>query len=254
MRERRGLALLEGQRAVATALDVPEKVRLLVMTDAVSGHPDADRLRTRAEASGIPVRVVPAGEVVEYAATDHPSGFLAVLAWAPRRLPGTAEVMAEIERRAPEQLLCLDRVADPGNLGTLLRTADAFGVGGVVLGRGCVEATNPKVVRSAVGSLLSLPWIVEDVVLPELLPLLHDHGWLVLRAEASSGDSPGPPRPGRPWVLVLGSEAHGTDPRLLTVGQGIHIPIKGSAGSLNVSVAGGILLHLLTRERMDRDG
>ncbi len=239
---------------MATALDVPEKVRLLIMTDAVSGHPEADRLRIRAEAAGIPVRVVPAGELAELAATEHPSGFLAVLAWAPRRLPGTVAVMAEIERLAPESLLCLDRVADPGNLGTLLRTADAFGVGGIVLGRGCVEATNPKVVRSAVGSLLSLPWIAEDVILPELLPLLQERGWLVLRAEAASGEPPGPPRPGRRWVLVLGSEAHGTDPRLLSVGQGIHIPIRGSAGSLNVSVAGGILLHLLTRERMDRDG
>jgi TrmH family RNA methyltransferase len=246
--------LLEGQRAVATALNVPQKVRLLIMTDAISGHPEAERLRTQAESSGIPVRVVPAGELAELAATDHPSGFLAVLAWAPRRLPGTAEVLGEIDRLDPQSLLCLDRVADPGNLGTLLRTADAFRVGGVVLGRGCVEATNPKVVRSAVGSLLGLPWIAEDVLLTELLPRLYARGWLVLRAEASSGEPPVPPPPGCRWVLVLGSEAHGTDPRLLAVGQGIHIPIAGSAGSLNVSVAGGILLHLLTRERMDRDG
>ena len=217
------------------------------------GHPEADRLRTRAEASGIPVRVTSAGELVELVATEHPSGFLAVLAWAPERLPGTAEVLWEIERLAPASLLCLDRVADPGNLGTRLRTADAFGVGGVVLGRGCVEATNPKVVRSAVGSLLSLPWIAEDVILSELLPLLDSRGWLVLRAEASSGEPPALPDRGRRWVLVLGSEAHGTDPRLRPIGQGIHIPIRGTAGSLNVAVAGGILLHLLTKERMDRD-
>ncbi len=246
-RERRGLLLLEGVRAVATALDVSSETRLIVVTDEVAPSPDVAEVLRTALGSSVPVRRVTPDLMVTLTDTRTPSGILAVLGWAPRRAPESEAAVRAVREAGARSLLCLDAVADPGNVGTLLRTAEVFGVGGVVLGRGTVEVSNPKVARSAVGSLLGLPLVLQDVPLAGLLKRLSEEDWDVLRAEAAAGEEVGAAVE-RPWALVLGSEAHGTGPEVGVLGRAVHLPMAGAAGSLNVAVAGGILLYLLTRK------
>jgi TrmH family RNA methyltransferase len=139
-------------------------------------------------------------------------------------------------------------VQDPGNAGTLIRTAVAFGLDAVLLGKGSVELANPKLVRATAGSLFQLPLVAERLDLVAVLRALLASGWHVLRAEVTSDSPPALPAEGQPWVLLLGSEAHGLTDGLRTQGTPISIPMAGPAESLNVAVAGAILLYRLVVE------
>lgn len=142
--------------------------------------------------------------------------------------------------------LVLDRIGDPGNLGTILRTALAAGVDLVVLTPGSADPFNPKVVRGAMGAQLRLPIVSASV---EELPRLLE-GASVFLAEA---------RQGRPYyeidwrgpaVLVIGSEPHGIHPDLQALGYAFtHIPMPGGFESLNAAVAAGVLLFEVVRQR-----
>ncbi|MBD2844365.1 RNA methyltransferase [Paenibacillus sp. IB182496] len=155
----------------------------------------------------------------------------------------------------PEQLygaerpvVVLDAVADPGNVGTIIRAADAAGAAGVVLGSGCADPYNPKTVRSTMGSLLHLPVI--KAPLPELLGEARRRGArLVGTALDAERDCYAADWTGPVW-LVLGSESRGMSPEVRElVDESVLIPIEGRAESLNVAMAGTILLYEALRQR-----
>lgn len=143
--------------------------------------------------------------------------------------------------------LFLDNVQDPGNLGTMVRTADAAGFGGVVLGKGTVDLYNDKVVRSMQGSHFHLPIFQGD--LTEWFELFQQAGLAVYGTElnelaVSYRDIP----PQDVFAVVMGNEGNGMDKELLKqTTKNIYIPITGQAESLNVAVAAGILMFALTK-------
>jgi len=224
-------------------------VRLVAATKEAAAQPAVGTLLDRAMAGGVKVRSLVHEQLVELADTKTPSGLIGCIAWEPVREPEPKRLVADLENAGARRLLCLDAVGDPGNVGSLLRAADAFDIDAVLLGRGAVEVTNPKVVRAAVGSLFQLPCVAEGVSLLTTLELLQERGWTVYRAEAHVGSAPPSEPPSKPWVLLLGSEAHGIDPELCSIGMEINIPIRGGAESLNVAMAGGILLYALSHQR-----
>ncbi len=247
VRKRRGVFLLEGARAVGTVLQSGADVRLVVVAGEPDDHPAYGAALELAEELGVEVRSADRSAVAELTDTKTPSGIVASVAWEPLRGPGPEEVAQWLEARAATRLLALDAVADPGNVGSLIRSADAFGLDGILLGAGSVESTNPKVVRGSVGSLLNLPFVAEEVSLPPVLQLLHDRGWTVYRAEVHEGrDYRAALPPTGKWILVLGSEGHGVSEEVGELGEAIQVEMTGPAESLNVAVAGGILLHGLT--------
>lgn len=135
--------------------------------------------------------------------------------------------------------LALDGVADPGNMGTILRIADRFGVGPVLLSRGSVDVYNPKCVQASMGSVLRVR--TYDVDLPLALEGLQQAGASVYRAEMDGRDVFDVELV-RPAVLVLGSEAHGISEAVRAVGgAAITIPQFGGAESLNVAMAASAL-------------
>ena len=139
-------------------------------------------------------------------------------------------------------LLALDAVSDPGNVGTIIRTADWFGAGGVLLGRGCVEPFNEKVVRATAGSLFHIP-IVDEVELLEVLAQAKATGFRVVVAAAGGSVSLSDWRPAKRNVLVVGSEAHGVSADIRdSADVTVAIPRYGRAESLNAGVAAAILL------------
>ena len=144
---------------------------------------------------------------------------------------------------AGKRFLALDGVADPGNMGTILRTADAFGCDGVFLTAACADRYAPKVVRSAMGALFRLKTYTVDS--PDIPALVKKLG-LPLYGTTLSDDSVdvGTVDLGR-GCIVLGNEANGVSKALLDVcDRRIHIPMTGPAESLNVAVAAGIVCYL----------
>jgi TrmH family RNA methyltransferase len=141
-------------------------------------------------------------------------------------------------------LLILDKLQDPGNLGTLIRTADAVGVQGVILLEPCVDPFDPKTVRGTMGSLFTVPF-ARTKNGPEALAQLAQTGYRLVGADGRQGELPWPSDVlAGPVALVLGNEARGLSPELRPhLHAYVRLPLRGHAESLNVSVAGGTLMY-----------
>ncbi|MCB1084804.1 MAG: RNA methyltransferase [Chlamydiia bacterium] len=142
--------------------------------------------------------------------------------------------------KGKKRLLALDGVSDPGNLGTLLRSALAFGFEGVFLTSNSADPFSPKALRAAKGAtfLLPLMWGPEE----ELLTLIEEEQLIPLVADASG--SSWPPS-SAPFILILGNESSGPSPSFIEKGTLLSIPIAKETESLNVAIAGSILMHKL---------
>jgi TrmH family RNA methyltransferase len=170
------------------------------------------------------------------AETVTPQGILAVVPFPERPAP-----------QHPELVLIVDAVADPGNLGTLLRSAEAAGVELVLLSEGTADVFNPKVVRGGMGAHFRLPmrWGMrwEDIAgaVQGLTVYLAD-----VRGERSYDEVDWR----RPAALIVSSEAHGPSPAARRLAhEAIYIPMQGQTESLNVGVAGSIILFEAARQR-----
>lgn len=145
--------------------------------------------------------------------------------------------------------LGLDRIQDPGNMGTLLRTAEAAGAAGVIVLGGSVDVYSPKVLRSSMGSAFRLPVMV-DVTAETLLSLHAEHG-LHLVAAAGEGELDYTDYDWQqPTLLMLGNEGRGVSPDLMTAfDTRLRIPMANGVESLNVAAAGAVMLFEAARQR-----
>ncbi|MCU1947389.1 RNA methyltransferase [Enterococcus faecium] len=139
--------------------------------------------------------------------------------------------------------LLLDNVQDPGNVGTMIRTADAFGMAGVLLGKGTADIYSTKVLRSMQGSNYHLPVLQKD--LAEVIPVMKGKGFTVygteLNEEAHALDKV---EKTEDFAIIMGNEGQGVSQEILSsTDQNVYIPMKGNAESLNVGVAAGIVLY-----------
>lgn len=145
-------------------------------------------------------------------------------------------------------LVVCDRVADPGNVGAVVRVADAAGAAGVVVTSGSVDPWNPKAVRATTGSITHLP-IVTDVTLEEVVAACRAAGQEVVALDAAGGDDVfALERRTGPVALVFGNEAHGLDPdTLAAVDRTVAIPRLGRAESLNLATAVAVTAYAAAR-------
>lgn len=217
-------------------VNVAEALASAVDIEAVYATPSGrDALRQNGGAvagrlDALAVHEVGETELARLSTQQQPHGAVAVL---------PALDYANHDFGAHDRLLYLDGLADPGNAGTLLRTAEWFGVGAALAAEGTVEWTNPKVVAAARGSLFRLP--VGTVAAADLAARFPRHRVMVADLAGERYDRfAWPPRA----ILVLGSESHGPSAELKARATAISIPSHGAAPteSLNVAVAGGILL------------
>lgn len=141
-------------------------------------------------------------------------------------------------------LLILDKLQDPGNLGTLIRSADAVGAAGVILLEPCVDPFDPKTVRGTMGSLFTLPFArVKNMA--ETATKLKGWGYRLVGADGQQGDLPWQSEVlAGPVALALGNEARGLSQEVRPhLDDYVRLPLRGHAESLNVSVAGGTLMY-----------
>ena len=148
---------------------------------------------------------------------------------------------------APERIVALDGVQDPGNVGTIWRTADAAGFSGVLSGGGCADPMSPKVQRAAMGSGFRVPFLLAED-LPAALLELKARGWRIFASDLHGGDFYSRPDSGARFVLVIGSEAHGISPAARAAADAlVKLPMRGGAESLNAAVAAGIMMYEMMR-------
>ena len=171
------------------------------------------------------------------ASTESPQPVLAVVRIPRRDVTDLA---------ASACIVVCDRVSDPGNLGTILRSAEAGGVGGVVLVTGSVDPFNPKVVRASAGALFHVP-VVADIALHDLQQL----GLPLVGTSSHQGTAYTSTDLVSPFALVMGSEAHGVDPQI-PIDSWISIPHSGRAESLNVAMAATVVIFEAARQRAHR--
>ncbi|ASI36032.1 MAG: RNA methyltransferase [Exiguobacterium oxidotolerans] len=152
------------------------------------------------------------------------------------------EMKEQTERLERGRYLLLDRLQDPGNVGTMIRTADAAGFDGVIIGHGTVDVYNSKVLRATQGSIFHLPVIMMS--LDEAIQDLHELGVFVLGTALRNANPYTEVENLGAIGLIIGNEAQGVAPELLDQCDGrAYIPIRGKAESLNAAVAAGILLY-----------
>ena len=240
-RERRGLALAEGVRLVEEAVASGVPIRGAAVSSALEGTPRGTALKSALTAAGIRLIAVGPAELEALSDTEHPQGIVAVVeprAWS----------LEDIATPAGSVLLVLDAVQDPGNVGTMLRTALALGAAGIVALPGTAELANPKVLRGSMGAAFRLPAAAADPA--ALLAWVEARGIELLVAAADGVPVSRRSRSGRPpLALVVGNEGAGVGPILASAARTrVGIPLAPGVESLNVAVAAGILLYEVLRD------
>jgi TrmH family RNA methyltransferase len=230
--------VVEGTRWLSEMRPFPEQIQLILVTESWLHQQDNRQLVQTLDLLDSSALQIVSEQVMAHASdTETPSGVLAVVSISPLPLP-----------HSPNLLLILDRIADPGNLGTILRTSAAAGVDGVLLGPGCVDPYNPKVVRSSMGAHLRLPLLA--LSWPEIEQLVDGMAvWLA----AADGHTPyAQVNWQQPSALIIGSEAAGAGQQASNLAQKtVYIPMHSQTESLNAAVATGILLFERLRQRKE---
>ena len=212
-----------------------------------ANHNNAGTAKKRNEAAnGIRMYQVDEKVMAKLSDTKAPQGVLAVIRTPEQNLrqlrPGTAS-----DNNAP--VIILDRVQDPGNLGTIIRTADAVGALGLILLEGCVDAYSPKVVRASMGSLFHLP-VVQDVTAEEALTWCYRNGYEPAANALKNAQNVYKADISKKMAFLFGNEANGVAEELQAAAETrLFIPMAGLAESMNVAMAAGIILFEGLRQR-----
>jgi len=236
-RDRRRKFLAEGKQAVSQALAAGAARALYGTTASLAEHAGlVDRVR----AAGLAIHEVTPDGMVWLSQTVTPQHLIAVCDFVDVELQ---QVLAA----TPKLVVVLDRISDPGNAGTLLRTADAAGVDAVIFSDASVDPYNDKCVRASVGSVFG-PAVVRGGVTGDIIAALRRSGLQVLatdaRADRSLYDMARCGELNCPTAWLFGNEARGLDPELLSAAdRSVAIPIYGTAESLNLATAAALCLY-----------
>ena len=235
-RQQRRRFLVEGLQLLHMGLTAGVEPLEVFFCEALFSGPGAPSLLTRCRDTGTAPIAVSAEVMMSLSGRDAPQGLIAVFAFVD--LP-----LEELKLSGQGLVMVLDRLQNPGNMGTLLRTADAVGAEGMIALEPGADLYDPLAVRSSMGSLFNLP-VVRAADADRVLAHLKEQGLAVVGAD---------PHRGRLWserdwsggtALVLGNEARGLSEDLRRqVEEWVRLPMAGKAESLNVAVVGGVLMY-----------
>lgn len=228
-RKETGCFLVEGRKMVEEALASAFPVEAVLA--------DESRLNEFHLPEDVPLYALPAHVLAAVCDTKTPQGVAAVV----RRQDNAA---------LGKRIVVMDGVQDPGNVGTIIRTADAAGLDGVMLSAQCADAFSPKVLRATMGSIFRMGIQVTDA-LPEALTALKERGYSVISSQLDGApfyDYVQGRDKGGAFALVIGSEGNGVTPEVQQVAtHTVRLPMRGGAESLNAAVAAGIMMYELMR-------
>ena len=231
-RQKHGEYTVEGIKSVSDAVKSERKVVTIAVSESFFEREAFDYPK---ETELIKISDTIFGKLCD---TTAPQGIIAVI---------KAEEDAEFVPDADKAYVYCDGVNDPGNLGTIIRTADAAGMGGVILSKGTVDLYSPKTVRASMGSFFNIKTVCGKTA--EDLKKYREMGFkLIGGALRENSEDYRNADMRAPAIIIVGNEANGISEEILDMCSCVKIPILGSAESLNVSVAAGILMYESVRQ------
>jgi 23S rRNA (guanosine2251-2'-O)-methyltransferase len=238
--------ILFGVHPLIEALEAGKEIEKVLMQMGASG-PQLGELRRRLQDAGVPIQMVPREKLDSFTRINH-QGVVAFIS------PVSFQPLEEIINRSIEAgrepfLLLLDRVTDVRNFGAICRTAECAGVDAIIIPARGSARIGADALKTSAGALLNIP-VCRENNLKDTILMLQAYGILVAGAsEKARSDMYSTPLKG-PICLIMGSEENGISPEYLKrCNSLIKIPLAGKTGSLNVSVAAGILLYEIIRQR-----
>ncbi len=242
-RDQRNAFMAEGLKLVIDALDLGWTIDTLVFAKSAKGNPAVEKVAARTVASGGLVLEVTEKVLAAITRRDNPQMVVGVFhqRWKP---------LAEVRPAAGDVWVALDRVRDPGNLGTVIRTADAVGAKGVILVGDTTDPFAVETVRATMGSVFAVP--VAKASEQEFLAWRKGFGGLLVGTHLKGAvDYRSVPYAGKPVVLLMGNEQQGLPENLAAAcDRLVLIPQAGRADSLNLAVATGVMLFEIRRDAL----
>lgn len=230
--------IIEGIKFCQEAFNASAKVDAFLFCPQIVSEENVATILTICDSQSIPVYQLAPEMVKTLSDTVNSQGVFCIL----------NELNNSIHPSRSSILLALDAVNDPGNLGSIIRTADWFGLSGVFIGENCADLYNPKVLRATMGSIFHLP-IISTQNLAQEIRALKDSGFTIYGADVRGEFFYKQIQYSPPHILILGSESQGISDNLLALcDYSIKIPAKGKAESLNVAIANGIILSEMVLE------
>lgn len=241
-RDKNELFLLEGIRNAEMALVQKADIDMCFCTQKAL---DNERTQRLVDELTCPIYLVPDNIYQKISDTVSPQGFMLVVKYQKINL----DTFFATDKNG--LYLILDRLQDPGNLGTIIRTADAMGINGIICLNGTADIYSPKVVRSAMGSLFNIH-IINKISETDLLTLTAKNN---IKLYATALDDSAKPcwhiNYPKNCAIILGNEANGVSETLLTkCTEKIYIPMQGNAESLNVANAGAMIMYEYCRQNI----
>lgn len=239
LRSEKKVYLVEGVRMFT---EVPLEYLLEVWVSETFTKKHGELLKKIPES--VPVEILTDTVFVHVSDTKSPQGVLCVVRQKDYQVK-------EMLRSEAPLLIILDQLQDPGNLGTILRTAEAAGVTGVILSKDCVDIYNPKVIRSTMGSVYRVPFVyVED--LPAVLDSLKDYGITAYAAHLEGKNRYDQECYRKGTAFLIGNEGNGLREEVAERADiRIRIPMEGQVESLNAAIAAAVLMFEAGRQRRE---
>ena len=239
-RDKEGAYLLEGPNLIREALQYGGRLRF-IFTQASHSTEELSKLTEAIKDEGLAIYETTDEILSKIAQTKTPQGIIAV---AEKNSFSEEEFFKAVKGK---NLLVLDRIQDPGNVGTLFRTAEAAGFGGIILIKGSQDPYAPKVVRAAAGSVQRLPHIAAET---GILKKLKAEGYRIFAADMG-GESQFNIDLTVKSAVVIGNEGNGISDEISEAAdQIISIPMLGRIESLNAGLAGGIIMYEVLRQQL----
>lgn len=243
-RRRQDRILIEGLREIGMALRNGFVLEELYCGERFRGRAEVDTLLTQAEAAGVEILLLSESALEKVSGREHPDGLLAVG-------PGPEKVVEQLDLSHHPLLVVVDGVEKPGNIGAIIRSAEAAGADAVIIASDTADPYSPQVIRNSRGLVFALPVLVENAD--------YLAGWLrrlelpIVAADPEAGVVPWQVDLATGAALVLGAEHEGLSAFWRKVADRlIRIPLAGQADSLNVSVTAAVLLFEIVRQRQNR--
>ena len=235
VRDERRKFIVEGWRALKDALNSGFHIDYVAVTGPYVKNPDYQTIIHDIERRKIPLKELTEVELRQVSDTVHSQGVLALV-------DQKVVSLDHLGRSNSSLVVVADRVADPGNLGSIIRTCDWFGVDALILTEGCVDLYNEKVVRSTAGSIFHLP-VIEHAPVDGTVTALKSLGFSIIGSAGEAKSSYSKVEYRSKNAILVGSEASGLSPSLRKqCDEMVRIERRGKAESLNVVVACGIIL------------
>ncbi len=235
-RDEYGEFIIEGEKLIEEALAYGAALSFAVFSETFTAEEEGMAVFQQLKDRGIPIYAAEERLFKDISETQTPQGVLAVV----KKPVFDMDALMQSNQLS---FVLLDEIRDPGNLGTIVRTADACGLSAVLLLKGCVDIHNGKSVRSTMGSLFHIP-VIQNLDSLTLMDQLKDNGVVTIGADPHSNQSVIELKPMDKYAIVIGNESKGMSSEIEEkLNFSVTIPMPGKAESLNAGIAAAIMMY-----------